>query len=156
MKMSGGCQCGAVRFRCEPDPSSAHICHCRMCQKAVGNIFAALVRVDAGGLRWTKAEPKRFASSNIARRGFCPDCGTPLSYEAPDGVFLTIGAFDDPASLPPLKQHGVEARCDFVSTLGTLPESRTDEDAENQPFLAEIVSYQHPDQPDYENEKDSA
>ncbi len=43
---SGGCQCGAIRFRTTDLIDNAHICHCRMCQKAAGNYFAALVGSD--------------------------------------------------------------------------------------------------------------
>jgi hypothetical protein len=34
--ITGGCQCGAVRYRIEGDLGRASICHCRMCQKAFG------------------------------------------------------------------------------------------------------------------------
>jgi hypothetical protein len=93
---TGGCQCGAVRFRIDGALGSASICHCRMCQKAFGNFYAPLVSVDEAKLEWTRGEPKRFRSSNHVQRGFCPECGTPLTYEAPDGVALAIGAFDAP------------------------------------------------------------
>jgi hypothetical protein len=33
---TGGCQCGAVRFRVEGALGDASVCHCRMCQKAFG------------------------------------------------------------------------------------------------------------------------
>jgi hypothetical protein len=58
---------------------NAHLCHCRMCQKALGNVFAALVAAPRDGLSWTRGEPKRFFSSEHVARGFCGDCGTPLS-----------------------------------------------------------------------------
>ena len=45
MAMSGGCQCGAVRFRAEALSDNPHVCHCRMCQKAAGNLFGARVGV---------------------------------------------------------------------------------------------------------------
>ena len=89
--LKGGCQCGAVRFTLEGAPGDASICHCRMCQKAFGNVFAPLVSVGSARLTWTGAEPSRFQSSNHVMRGFCPRCGTPLTYEAPDGVALAIG-----------------------------------------------------------------
>jgi hypothetical protein len=38
--ITGGCQCGAVRYRITAPFENAHICHCRMCQKAFGNYFA--------------------------------------------------------------------------------------------------------------------
>src|SRR5690606_33743278 len=87
---TGGCQCGAVRFRVTRlgRPS---ICHCRMCQKAFGGFFGPLV--TAHNATWTRGEPKWFQSSNAARRAFCGDCGTPLAYETRFGLELAIGAF---------------------------------------------------------------
>ena len=49
--LTGGCQCGAVRFRCE-ELGRASICHCRMCQKAFGGHYGPLV--TAKGLVWTR------------------------------------------------------------------------------------------------------
>ena len=37
---TGGCQCGAVRYRVEGPVKHASICNCRMCQKALGNFIA--------------------------------------------------------------------------------------------------------------------
>ena len=86
---SGGCQCGAVRFRASKF-GRASICHCRMCQKAFGGFFGALV--TAHDLEWTRGEPKRFASSNKVQRGFCAACGTPLTYEYGGPVEVAVGA----------------------------------------------------------------
>lgn len=142
---TGGCQCGAVRFRVEGELGHASVCHCRMCQKAYGNVFAPLVSVREATLIWTKAEPKRFQSSNLVQRGFCPDCGTPLTYEAPDGVALSIAAFDDPSDIAPVIQFGTEGRLPWVNDLHNLPERTTLEDIEAAPFLDKLISYQHPD-----------
>jgi hypothetical protein len=142
---SGGCQCGAVRFRVEGALDKPSVCHCRMCQKASGNFYMALVSVRQARLEWTRGEPKRFQSSNFARRGFCGQCGTPLTYEAPDGVALTIGAFDDPEDLAPVIQWGVEAKLPYVDSIPGLPGEETMADVDSAPFLAELVSYQHPD-----------
>lgn len=106
---TGGCQCGAVRFAVSGPLGRASICHCRMCQKAFGAFYGPLVA--APGLTWTRGAPAHFQSSNRARRGFCRDCGTPLTFEPDDGpVELAIGAFDEPARIPPTIQHGLEAR----------------------------------------------
>lgn len=142
---TGGCQCGAVRFRVEGALGHASICHCRMCQKAFGGFYAPLVSVPAGGLAWTRGEPKRFRSSNLVRRGFCPQCGTPLTYEAPDGVALAIGAFDHPEEVAPVIQFGIEAKLPYVDGLPSLPARDTASDADAAPFLAFLVSRQHPD-----------
>ena len=142
---TGGCQCGAVRFRVAGALGSASVCHCRMCQKAFGAFYAPLVNVTEADVAWTRGEPKRFQSSNHVKRGFCPQCGTPLTYEAPDGLALAIGAFDRPASIPPVIQYGLEAKLPYADGIPALPAIRSEEDAEAAEFLATMVSYQHPD-----------
>ena len=100
MAITGGCQCGAVRYAMHVDRvEKPHVCHCRMCQKATGGVFAALAGCSKANLEWTKGEPAFFASSNLAKRGFCRDCGTPLTfaYDTPEArIYVTIGSMDDP------------------------------------------------------------
>ncbi|HVJ38011.1 MAG TPA: GFA family protein [Stenotrophomonas sp.] len=141
---SGGCQCGAVRFQVE-GALAASICHCRMCQKAFGGYFAPLVSVRGTDFAWTRGAPRHFISSNRVRRGFCAECGTPLTYEAPNGMAVAAGAFDDPAALPPSTQYGLEGRMPFLDGLFALPGTRTEDDLEAEPFLQGLVSCQHPD-----------
>lgn len=138
---SGGCQCGAVRFRAT-GPLKAAICHCRMCQKAFGNYFAPLV--TAAKLEWTRGAPTYFRSSNKASRGFCAHCGTPLCAADDDGwVELAGGAFDDPAVAPPGVQWVLKDKVSFFDTLHTVQHQPHQdlEDAQN----ATIASHQHPD-----------
>jgi hypothetical protein len=49
-----------------------------MCQKAVGGPFAVICPVDKSAFRVTRGTIASFASSDVARRGFCRDCGTPI------------------------------------------------------------------------------
>ena len=145
--LTGGCQCGAIRFSCDSGKvSSVSICHCRMCQKAVGNYFAPFVAFEAGGVSWTRGNRKLYRSSNHVARAFCADCGTPLTYEA-DGYEPSIaaGVLDDPAALPPTVQYGVEAELAFTASLPSLKRVRTDEGFEGAEFLDNVVSNQHPD-----------
>ena len=108
---TGGCQCGAVRFRADSLRNDSHVCHCRMCQKAVGNFFAALVGVPHADFSWTRGEPAEFRSSEHVDRGFCATCGTPLFYRhnKADHISLTTGSFDHPEDIPlqtPVRQRG--------------------------------------------------
>ena len=94
--LTGGCQCGAVRFSVSGALGRPSICHCRMCQKAFASPYGALVSAPEG-LVWTRGSPTYFQSSNRARRSFCAACGTPLTFEAEgDAVELAIVAFDQP------------------------------------------------------------
>ena len=127
---TGGCQCGAIRFRVEG---------------AFGGFYAPLVSVGGAAPTWTRGAPKHFASSNFVVRGFCPACGTPLTYEGPDGVALAIGAFDHPEVIVPGVQFGVEGKLPYVDGLAALPNRHTIEDIAAAPFLSDVVSNQHPD-----------
>ncbi|OHV76250.1 GFA family protein [Rhizobium sp. LCM 4573] len=142
---TGGCQCGAIRFRLTGEPRDSSICHCRMCQKAFGAYYAPLIDIGGAELAWTRGKLKHFQSSNHVLRGFCESCGTPMSYEAADGIAISAGSFDDPGSLPPVVQYGVEGKLAFVDRLHELPERHTMDDIHSASFLADIVSYQHPD-----------
>ena len=147
--LSGGCQCGAVRYRIEEGLGRASICHCRMCQKAFGNAFAPLV--TARGLTWTRGAPSYFQSSNKVRRGFCRDCGTPLCYEVSAGEpEIAIGSLDDPNQVAPQIQVGLEARLVWCASLPQLPGRSAEEAARLRPFFEGLVSYQHPDREDRE------
>jgi len=142
--LTGGCQCGAVRFAVTGEVRAGAICHCRMCQKAFGAFYAPLVVV--GAVTWTKGAPTHFRSSNIARRGFCRDCGTPLSYEPDVGdIELAIGAFDEPAKVRPRIQVGLESRIPWLSDLDSLPTLEAEAD---EPARPAVRSFQHPDRDD--------
>ncbi len=46
--LSGGCACGAVRYRLLAPPMFVHCCHCRDCQRQVGSAFVinGLIETD--------------------------------------------------------------------------------------------------------------
>ena len=139
---SGGCQCGAVRFS-SSRLGRASFCHCRMCQKAFAGPGGALVTVH--DLAWTRGAPRYFHSSNVVRRGFCGDCGTPLTFETRGAIDVAIAAFDDPAALAPAIELDRAHRIPWVDTLGLLPVPEGDEIASKAAWYAGIVSHQHPD-----------
>lgn len=139
---TGGCQCGAVRFRVER-LGRGSLCHCRMCQKQFGAFYGPLIA--AFGAVWTRGEPNWFQSSNKARRGFCANCGTPLAYEAGGEVELAIGAFDDPTVAAPSIQVNPNDKLPFVDGLPGLPTRGLGEDPAQEAFNRSVVSYQHPD-----------
>ena len=146
---TGGCQCGAVRFRAARLTDNAHLCHCRMCQKAVGNLFAALVVAPREAVTWTRGHPSVFRSSAHVERGFCSACGTPLFYNDVHGprITLTIGSFDHPEQLKPKSQDGIEGRLPWFAELPDVPDLGRTEDGDSAPWAAAIraSNRQHPD-----------
>jgi len=129
--VTGGCQCGRVRYAVTIRDDAAYLCHCRMCQRATGGVSIALKGVERADVAWTTREPDRYASSPIANRGFCAACGTPLTFEFADaeatGMDLTVGSFDDPYRFRPTRHFAVESRhADWLDT-GGLPGKRSED-----------------------------
>src|SRR5215210_6573803 len=105
-KLTGGCMCGAVRYRLDGDPFDCGWCHCTTCQRASGAPAMVFAAVKAG--EWVvtegEAEIRRVRSSSFAQRLFCDRCGTPLAtdYEIqPDTFDFTITTLDQPDAIHP-------------------------------------------------------
>jgi hypothetical protein len=145
---TGGCQCGAVRYAFYAPLENSHVCHCLMCQRATGGVFAALAGGSPANFAWTRGEPAFYASSSLAKRGFCRDCGTPLSfkYETPEArIYTTIGSLDHPEDAAIVKQFGIESRLPWVKFCEEVPAERTGESASAQEFLAKLAVFQRRD-----------
>jgi hypothetical protein len=146
--MTGGCQCGAIRFRAASLSDNPHVCHCRMCQKAAGNLFGARIGVLLKDLTWTRGQPSTFHSSQGVARGFCNRCGTPLFFhnEESERVSLSIGAFDQPAAIALEFELGIEGKLPQVGQLQDLPNfGSSEEDDPEGTKRARETSRQHPD-----------
>jgi hypothetical protein len=126
--LTGGCQCGAVRYEM-PEPRWVTICHCRMCQRASGQPFMAFAGGPADTIRWTRGAPTVFQSSDVAERGFCKLCGTPLTYgrKAAGTLSVTLGSLDEPASLAPTLQNGIQRKAPWLDDLAGLPSQTTEQ-----------------------------
>ena len=126
----GGCQCGRIRFEARALLGPGHLCHCRMCQRATGSLFAALVPVALEDLSWSR-EPEGFRSSAEVTRHFCASCGTSLTYDwgGPD-VSLSVAAFDAAARVPVTEQSDTYARHPSLAGL-TLTETHVEDSGPN-------------------------
>ena len=144
--LTGGCQCGALRYEWLEKPTHSSVCYCRMCQKASGAPFASFADIEKDDFAWTRGKPASFRSSSIAERDFCADCGTPLSFRRIDGPRIEImtGTFDRPDRVIPTRQYGTESRLGWVVGIANLP-SQTTLQNYGPEKLANIVSHQHPD-----------
>jgi hypothetical protein len=127
MLFAGGCQCGRIRYRAHGPRDRASICYCRMCQKASGGPFMAFVRFPADQVEWLAAAAV-FASSNRAERGFCPACGTPLSFRHIGSPYIsvTLHSLDDPAAVRPEMAFSLSAAPDWCFAVAELPPQEMD------------------------------
>jgi hypothetical protein len=143
LSITGGCQCGAVRYIAHEPLHRTHYCHCRMCQRATGNLFAALAGVSKNRLEWTKGQPKFFASSTMAERGFCEHCGTPLTfaYHEAARIYVTIGSLDHPERAIPERHYGIESQLPWLHIHDDLPREATEDNEK----LRTMMVFQSPD-----------
>lgn len=128
--MSGGCACGRKRFVADIREEQGYLCHCRMCQRASGNVSLAMVTLPQASVRWEGEEPDWYRSSPIAERPFCARCGTTLGFRYVDGtdkMDLTVAAFDQPEHFEPRHHFGTESMHRAWLDTSGLPETRSDE-----------------------------
>ena len=124
---SGGCQCGKVRYSVDIAGAEAYLCHCRMCQRATGGFAASFVHIKSGAT-W-HVEPAWYASSPVAKRPFCRDCGSPLGFKFNnrEGIDITFGSLDDPNGLKPVAHAGAESLHEAWLDTSKLPRQRSDQ-----------------------------
>ncbi|WP_428982533.1 GFA family protein [Oricola indica] len=147
-EITGGCQCGAVRYRVETELDNPHLCHCRMCQKAAGNYFMPLAGAAREAVMVTRGDPGWFHSSDIVRRGFCRDCGTPLFFDPVDSghMLVTLGSLDDPSRYKPVSEDSVESRVPFVAEWTGVRQKVSENDFTGEELKAiRDSNHQHPD-----------
>ncbi len=93
MSASGSCLCGAVRYTISGALRPVIACHCTQCGKTSGHHVAATSAARdgveiTGDVRW-------YASSDTARRGFCPVCGSNLFWDGPgENLSIMAGTLD--------------------------------------------------------------
>src|SRR5262245_47723772 len=104
---SGGCLCGAVRYRLTTKPRSYSLCHCETCRRAAGAPSVAWVVVDAGAFSFVQGTPTVYRSSPNVERTFCNCCGTPLSYQCTterETIDITTVSLDMPNDFAPTRE----------------------------------------------------
>ncbi|WP_136653234.1 GFA family protein [Paracoccus aeridis] len=127
VSLTGGCLCGAVRFTAEADDDGIVACHCTMCRRWSGHVWAAAgvtaLRIeDERALRW-------YRSSGIGERGFCAECGSSLfwrgvrdGHAVEDDVEVSGGALDAPTGLRLSCHARVDFKGDYYAIADGVPQ----------------------------------
>ena len=124
MEWTGGCLCGAVRYRTTADPVRAVSCHCGICRKVSGAAFITFVHFPKDAFTWTAGAPTRYRSSANGQRGFCPQCGSTLSMHEDvldDRVQVSLGSLDRPEAVKPDDHVWTESQLPWLVISDDLP-----------------------------------
>jgi len=103
--LSGGCQCGAVRYAVAAQPLEVYVCHCLECRKQSASAFGISVIVPTEAftlLRGDVATWRRPADSGrIVECLFCTACGSRIRHTEPGGATVSVkgGSLDTPPDL---------------------------------------------------------
>ncbi len=136
-KATGGCMCGAVRYEASGAPASSMYCHCTSCRKHTGAPVVMLVGYKRDQVTFSGDARKIYQSSPGVGRGFCDQCGTPLTWEGDGGelgplVEVTISTLDNPDDFPPQGHIHHAEKLSWFETSDTLPRYRVwDDEAPN-------------------------
>ncbi|MFK7843319.1 MAG: GFA family protein [Sphingorhabdus sp.] len=119
--VTGGCQCGAIRYRFAGPVPPAYACHCGECKKQSASAFSMSIPMDYSALTVTGDTSlyESTAYSGITKYNyFCGKCGTRLWHSSdnpPEGITLKVGTLDNSAGIEPLghlwvskKQKGID------------------------------------------------
>jgi hypothetical protein len=122
--MTGGCSCGAVRYRLTSAPLFVHCCHCTSCQQQTGSAFVINLLIETDRVELAQGEPYAIdvprdngTTQTIYR---CPECQVALysNYGLPTVMFVRAGTLDDPAQVAPDVHIFTRSKLPWV----TLPE----------------------------------
>jgi len=104
--LTGGCQCGAVRYEIAGAPEKIFVCHCRECRKQSASAFGISVSTRVADFRLVQGAIQHWTrdtdSGKRLRCVFCPRCGSRLWHEGePKGRIISVkgGSLDEPPDL---------------------------------------------------------
>lgn len=120
--LKGSCLCGDISFEVQGSPRGPSFCHCSQCRKQSGGVWSSAYVREAdltisGDVRW-------YASSDAAKRGSCPRCGSFLFWKAnAEGtISFALGAIDGATGLTLEKHIFVAEKGDFYNIADNVPQ----------------------------------
>jgi hypothetical protein len=126
--VTGGCMCGAVRYKARGAPVWVGHCHCESCRRATGAPVVTFVCFKVDQVAFTKGERRIYNSSPGVGRAFCGQCGTPLTWEGKSnmparGAILEvyISTLDDPNAFTPTNHICYSEKIAWFDVADNLP-----------------------------------
>lgn len=126
LEVTGGCHCGAVRYRAKGVDPRVTECHCSQCRRQSGHRYATTGAktsdIDIKGadkITWYRASP-------AAERGFCSVCGSTMFWRRDGGDHTAIlaGTIDEPNGLRLTKHIFVANKGGYYEIDDGLPKHK--------------------------------
>lgn len=121
---TGGCLCGRIKFTTEGPPLWVAHCHCNSCRRSTGAPVTTFVGYKSNQVTFA-GRRKFFASSPGVRRGFCDNCGTPMTYEADwckEEIHFYISLMDEPDKFTPERHVFYDQHISWLELNDDLPQ----------------------------------
>lgn len=127
--LTGGCFCGAVRYRVTGAPMAVSHCHCRDCRRATGAAFMTWMTLSSADFAYTEGAPTEFHSSENGRRAFCAICGTSIAYRSEthaEEIDVAAATLDDPEAVTPDDHLWIGSKLSWIEPGDDLPRLERD------------------------------
>ncbi|MDP6574220.1 MAG: GFA family protein [Rhodospirillales bacterium] len=128
---TGGCLCGAVRYRATAEPLVVTHCHCTLCQKESGAAFVTWAAFPKDAFAFTEGAPAAYWATDKAERTFCSACGGTLTFvhvESAHQVDVAAGSLDKPGAVRPRDHIWDSSRIPWAHMADGLPRHRGERD----------------------------
>ncbi|AKI01498.1 hypothetical protein IMCC20628_02803 [Hoeflea sp. IMCC20628] len=127
-ELTGGCGCGALRYRLKSGPMIVHCCHCKDCQRQTGSAFVinAVIERDNIEIRQGATVVYSMPTESCGPHDLyrCEDCGSTVwsDYGRRETmVFLRAGTLDEPDRLPPDVHIFTRSKLPWVEIPAEIP-----------------------------------
>jgi len=125
--MTGGCSCGAVRYRLASEPLVVHCCHCLNCQRQTGGAFVVNLLIEADRVDLLEEEPEPVDvprdDGSTQRVYRCRTCRVAVfsEYTFPWIWFVRAGTLDEPRGIEPDVHIFTKSKVDWVQLPADKP-----------------------------------
>jgi len=123
--ITGGCFCGKLKYQIDTGSYTALNCHCGMCRRISASPYVTWIVVPDDKFKLIEGSPAKLSSSNGGTRGYCSDCGTPITCvntKHPGIIDVTVGSLDNPEQHKPTLETHVDTKLSWVNDLSHIEE----------------------------------
>ena len=124
-KLSGKCECGAVRYRVADEFLYASNCHCSRCRAATGSAFKPFAGIEREKLEIVEgADQLVLHGDETLNDTRCAACGSLIFSVVRDGeyVHVAMGSLVDAPSMRPTKHIFVGSKAPWFEITDDLPQ----------------------------------